>query len=257
MAPKIRLAVALQLALVLFAVGCKKHAAPAAADHSARPAAVAETSDAVIRGVVHFKGDPRKRVKIDMGQDPACDLSAHGDNLSEQYIVNDGGLANAFVYIKSGFGDQKFTAPTTPVILDQKGCRYVPHVVALMVGQTLRVLNSDMTMHNVHSEPSAPDNHYIDVSMAPGGKPAETSFLGPETMISVRCNMHPWMEAFVNVAANPYYTISDSTGHFEIHNVPAGDYTLAAVHEKLLEKTQTITVAPHSVNDVDFTFESR
>jgi len=203
---------------------------------------------------VHFDGVPPRRLKIDMGQDPACDLDSKTQNLTEQYMVDNGGLANVFIYIKSGFGDRKFEPPTTPVMLDQKGCRYVPHVLAVMIGQPLRVLNSDMTMHNVHPQPTSPDNHMSDVTQAPGGKPVDTSFEQVETMIPIRCNNHPWMEAFVNVAANPFYAISDSQGHYEIHGLPPGTYTLGAVQEKMPEQDVTITVAPHAAVQSDFTF---
>lgn len=192
-----------------------------------------------------------------MGQDPACGLSSKTPNLSEQYMVQDGDLQNVFVYIKSGLGDRKYPTPTTPVMLDQQGCRYIPHVVAIMAGQPLRVMNSDMTMHNVHPTPNMPDNHASDITQAPGGKPVDTTFTDPETMIPVRCNNHPWMEAFVNVAANPFYAITDSKGHYEIHGLPPGTYVLGAVQEKMPEQDVTITVAPHATVQDDFTFSPR
>jgi hypothetical protein len=139
-------------------------------------------------------------------------------------------------------------------MLDQKGCRYIPHVLGIMAGQPLRVLNSDMTMHNVHPLPTSLDNHSSDITQPPGGKPVDMTFDQVEMLIPIRCNNHPWMEAFVNVTSNPFYAISDSAGHYEIHGLPPGTYTLGAVHEKMPEQDVTVTVAPHATVQNDFNF---
>jgi plastocyanin len=241
---------------VLAASGCHK-SQPVPASTAATVAQPALTGDGIVTGTVHYPGGQPPRVNIDMGQDPACALSGKTPNLTEQYLVENGGLANVFVYIKSGLGGRVYPTPTTPVVLDQKGCRYEPHVVTVMVGQPLRVENSDMTMHNVHTTPELPDNHSSDITQAPGGKPVDTTFAQAEAMIPVRCNNHPWMEAFVNVAANPFYAITDSQGHYEIHGLPPGTYTLGAVHEKMPEQDVTITVAPQATVRSDFTFVTR
>lgn len=242
--------------LLLCTAGCKKPAPPPPVE-APKPVAplVDYANGGTVAGVIHAKGTFDLSIPIDMGQDPACNLPGTEPNSSEEELVKDGGLANVYIYIKSGLGNIHYPVPTTPVVLDQKGCRYVPHVLALMVGQSLLVKNSDMTMHNVHATPSAPNNHNSDITEAAGSKPVETSFLDPEVMIPFRCNNHPWMEAYVNVAANPFYTISDATGHYEIRGLPPGTYTLAAVHEHIEEQTTTITVTAHGTTTADFTLK--
>ncbi len=245
-------------ASALLAAGCHKQAAAPAAETSQPALAQPDYANGgTISGIIHAKGHFPERVPIDMGQDPTCGLASTEPNLSELFLVNDGALANVYVYVKSGLGDQKYAVPVTPVVLDQKGCRYVPHVVALMAGQKLEIKNSDMTMHNVHPMPVALDNHAVDVTQAPGGKPVDISFPNPEVMIPVRCNNHPWMEAYINVAANPFYAISDATGHYEIHGLPPGTYTIAAKQEHILpQPTQTVTVTAHGTTTADFTLSA-
>lgn len=213
---------------------------------------------ATIRGTIHFTGTAPAPVEIDMGMDPGCTLANKDTNFSQQFLVGKtGGLANVYVYIKDGLDAQNFEIPSTPVVLDQKGCRYEPHVLALMSGQTLRVMNDDPTMHNVHAQPNAPSNPEWNMSQMPKGAPIDKTFHDPEVMMPFKCNQHPWMKAFVSVAANPFFAVSDGSGNFEIHGLPPGDYTIAAVHEALGEQTQTISVAAKDDKKVDFTYAAK
>ena len=212
---------------------------------------------ATIRGVIHFTGRAPAPVQIDMGMDPGCTISDHDSNFSQQYVVNHGGLANVYIYVKQGLEDKNFAVPTTPVILDQKGCRYEPHVLALMSGQTLRILNSDPTMHNVHAQPNAPSNPQWNLSQMPKGAPIEKTFHDPEVMMPFKCNQHPWMKAYVNVAANPFYAVSDADGKFEIKGLPPGEYTIAAVHEAAGEKTETLTLSSKEDKTLGFSFAAQ
>jgi plastocyanin len=249
------------LAAIAFA-GCKSTPAPTPAQPATEPIA-AHPAPAVdpatagsITGVVHFTGKAPARVPIDMSADPACALSTD-PNLTEQYIVSDHHLANIYVYIKSGAPDSSAPANTPPVVLDQKGCRYIPHVIAVQQGGAVEFRNSDPTMHNVHTIPTQVGNQSVDISETPMGQPQTRHFDAAETMIPVRCNNHPWMEAFINVAPNRYFAVTGADGTFTLPDLPPGTYTLAAVHEKLGEEDMQITVPPKSTAKANFTFSVR
>ncbi len=208
-----------------------------------------------VSGTVHFAGKPPARIRIDMSQDPACSL-APGDNYSEQYVVHEGKLANVYVTIKSGPA-VALTVPsisTAPVVIDQVGCRYTPHVVALMRGGSVEFRNSDATMHNIHTMPVLVGEKEADVSQGPKGAPQWVRFKDPEVMVPVRCNNHPWMNAFINVADTPFFAVTDTGGHFEIKGLPAGTYVISVVHEKLGEQTMQVTVKPMATQKADFTY---
>ena len=208
-----------------------------------------------IKGTVHFKGTAPARIKIDMSMDPACAMSA-ADNLTEQYIVSGDKLANVYVYIKSGIAPSMETASATPAVLDQKGCRYTPHVIALQQGGTVVFKNSDPTMHNIHITPPT-ESGAIDISQGPMGQPQTQQFNSPQVMLPVRCNNHPWMNAFINVAPSPYFAVTGADGSFTITGLPPGTYTLAAVHEKLGEQDVQVTVPAKSTSTADFTFTAK
>lgn len=203
-------------------------------------------------GTIHFKGTPPPRVQIDMSMDPACAMAA-GENLSEQYVVNNGGLANVFVYLKSGLPGSSAPKDAPPVRIDQKGCRFVPHVAAVQQGGLVEFTNSDPTMHNVHTV-TVGGNPSIDVSQGPGAQPQVRRFDTPENMIRIGCNNHPWMNAFLNVAPNPYFAVTGPDGRFSIRGLPPGTYTLAAVHEKLGEQDVQVTVPAHGTATADLSF---
>ena len=241
----------------------KTGAAPDEAARSAAPREVAAPLDArtlgTITGTVHFAGKAPERVKIDMSQDPVCSM-ASGENLSEQYVVRNGGLANVYVYVKSGPAAAMSAlspAGQAVAVLDQKGCQYVPHVLAVMRGGSVEFRNSDATMHNIHTMPTVVGNETIDVSQGPKGSPVVRRFMTAETMLPVRCNNHPWMNAFINVSATPFFAVSDPDGRFRIAGLPPGTYALAAVHEKLGEQTATVTVEAQKSAAAQFRFERK
>lgn len=204
-----------------------------------------------IKGVVHFNGKAPERVKIDMTMDPACSLA--GTNLSEPVVVSAGKLANVFVYVKS-IAPSKAPNGTPPVVLDQKGCRFQPHVIAVQQGGEVEFRNSDPTMHNVHTLAESAGNKTLDISQAPLGQADTRRFDTPEIMLPIRCNNHPWMSAFLNVAPSPYFAVTGTDGSFTLRNVPAGAYTLAAVQEKLGEQDVQVTVPAKGSADASFTF---
>jgi len=246
-------ALALAASLVLASAGCKKQSTSTGEPGATAAYTTIDWNTAgTVTGTVHFTKKAPPRIEIDMAQDPACAMS--GTNMSEQYLVNNGGLQNVFVYVKDGLGNKVYTGPSTPVTIDQKGCRYVPHVAGVMAGQPVQFTNSDPTMHNVHMLPQVGGNQAADISQPPNGSAEQRVFHTPELMIPVRCNNHPWMQTFVNVAANPFFAVSDADGHFVIKGLPPGTYTVVAVHEELGQKIATVTVGTKQTATQDFAY---
>jgi plastocyanin len=204
---------------------------------------------ASVSGTVKFDGAAPKAAKIDMSQDPNC----AGGNTAENIVVSGGHLENVFIYVKDGLGNRTFDVPKEAVTLAQSGCKYRPHVLGVMVGQTIKIVNGDPTTHNIHPTPK--DNREWNESQAPQAPPLEKTFAREEVLLPVKCNQHPWMRMFVNVVKSPFYAVSGSDGKFEIKGLPPGDYTIAFVHEKLGEQDQKVTLAAKDSKTVDVTFK--
>jgi hypothetical protein len=124
----------------------------------------------------------------------------------------------------------------------------------MQVGQPVEFTNSDPTMHNIHTTAETPLNPEVDISQPPKGGTTQRVFAKPELMIPVRCNNHPWMNAFIDVSPSPFYAVSDENGHFEIRGLPAGTYTLVADHEELGQQTTQVTVGSKQTATADFTY---
>jgi plastocyanin len=241
--------------LLALGTGCHRGAAPGSEASNNTQTAYTQIDPATagaIEGTIHFAHKAPPRIEIDMAQDPACAMSG-APNYSEGYMVDHGHLANVFVYVKDGLGNKVYAAPTTPVVLDQKGCRYVPHVIGAMVGQQVEFRNSDPTTHNVNVQ-SVGGNTPFDISQPPNAGTIRHTFAKPELMIPVRCNNHPWMLAYINIAPNPFFAVSDQDGHFIINGLPPGVYTIVADHEKLGEQQASVTVTSHATAKLDFTY---
>jgi plastocyanin len=240
--------------LLVLAACSKKEEAPAASPMAEQPAQPAATpidpaTVATINGTVKFDGTAPKPSKIDMSQDPAC----KGPNEAENIVVSDGDLANVFVYVKDGLGNRTFDVPKDPVVLDQSGCKYHPHVLGVMAGQTIDIKNDDQTTHNIHPTPK--DNREWNESQPPSSPALEKSFAREEILLPVKCNQHPWMKMYISVVKTPFYAVTGKDGKYEIKGLPPGDYTLAFVHEKLGEQDQKVTVAAKETKTVDQSFK--
>src|SRR6185437_13262241 len=241
---------------VLVVAGCghqQKRAQEGASTGPAQP--VNSATSGTISGKVTLSGEPPTLRPINMGTDTNCQ-AAHPDPVKPEEVVTgpNGALANVVVYIKSGLGNYSFVAPKAPVVLDQKGCMYEPHVLGLMVGQPMEVKNDDPTTHNVHAMPS--DDSGWNKSQPPGAAPIEQTFDHPELAIPIQCNIHPWMKSYAFVFANPYFAVTPSTGTFELKGVPPGTYTIEAWQGKYGTQDQTVTLGARGSKQISFTFEA-
>ena len=221
------------------------------------PATPAPTDTAngpgVITGAALFEGTAPAPRPLRTDSDPLC--KPEPGAVSEVLVVGPGNaLKNVFVYVKDGLGSRTYAVPSEPVLLDQKGCRYIPHVFGLQVGQTLRVANSDAALHNVNSAPK--ENRGFNFGQPPGVPAVARVFDKPEIGIPFRCDVHSWMNAYTGVVPHPFFAVTKDDGTFEIKGLPAGTFTIEAWHEQLGTQTQTVSVSDASPAKVSFAFKS-
>ncbi len=206
-----------------------------------------------VSGTVKFDGEAPKLKPVDMNADPGCGKKHSTPMANEMLVLGAGNtLGNVFVRVKSGLAKKDYPAPTQPVVLDQDGCRYVPHVLGLLKGQTLKILNSDGLLHNVHALPTT--NKTFNMAMPATRKEAEVTFTEEEFIFKVKCDVHPWMGAYIAVMSHPYFDVTATDGKFEIANLPPGTYEIEAWHEKLATKTSSVTISGEETKAVDFSF---
>lgn len=246
------------------ALGCSPKDQSASTSPSSGHAAASNVAEApnqalgnsAIIGRVFFNGKAPASKLIRMKLDPACEQEGDAPVYSEEVVRGAGGaLANVFVYIKDGLGHNRYAAPATPVVLDQHRCRYVPRVFGIQVGQTLKILNSDRTLHNVHA--SAQQNKSFNLAMSAVQKTRTRVFDKPEVMIPLRCNVHPWMIAYAGVLDHPFYSVTDTTGGYKLSALPAGEYRLEVWHESFGTLVQDVKLTEDETQTIDFTFTRR
>jgi plastocyanin len=245
-------------AMAITGCGGKKDETP----ETAAPAASAPAGKSVdaatageVTGSVKLDGAAPKMKAINMAAEPSCSKARTSPATSEEVVTGDGGsLANVVVYVKSGLDGYSFPAPTTAAKIEQQGCQYHPHVLGIQVGQNIDVSNADQTTHNIHPIPK--DNREWNESQPPGAAPIEKSFTREEIAIPVKCNVHPWMKAYMAVLPNPYFQVTDKDGKFDLKNLPPGTYTLVAWHELYGTSEQTVTIGPKDTKAVTFTFKA-
>jgi len=245
--------------LVPFATACggAEEAATPAAPASDEPAATApDLSEAGgVAGAAMFSGEAPAAEAIQMAADPFCQ-SAHSDVvMSTPVMVDaDGGLMNVVVHISGGLEGYAFPDAMDQALLDQSGCVYNPHVLAMQTGQTIVIRNSDDTLHNVNVQPA--NNPAFNQGQPLAGMEIERTFENAEVGIPARCDVHPWMGAFISVFDHPYFSVSTAAGAFSIPQLPPGDYMIEAWHETLGTMTQNVTVAPNETAAVSIEFGS-
>lgn len=208
---------------------------------------------ASIQGRVLFTGEAPEPETISMRSDAGCARHGGEGNTKEDLVVaSDGAVKNAFVHVASGLGDRAFAPPSEPVTLDQRGCIYRPHVTGVQVGQPLKILNSDPTLHNVHtvSESNKPFNFGMSVE----GQQAVRYFHNPEIMVRAKCDVHPWMSSYIGVVAHPFFAVTGEDGSYELAGLPAGTYEIEVWHEKLGTLSATVTLSDDEAREVPFAF---
>jgi plastocyanin len=208
---------------------------------------------AIIAGKVTFSGKPPVMPVLDMSANPACERLNKNPRRAEEVVVNPNGtLRNTLVWIESGLPEARWNPPADFAKLDQEGCVYEPHVLGLMVGQTLEISNSDTVNHNIHANGRV--NEGWNVSEPPRAEKRTARFAKEEIMLPVTCGLHPWMRAYLAVVPHPFFAVTGDDGAFSIGGVPPGTYTLEAVHEKYGKRNLRITVAARETKGVEFSY---
>ena len=205
-----------------------------------------------IAGKVTFAGEVRQGGRIRMNADPSCADQHSGPTYTEDLVVADGNLKNAFVWVKSGLDGYTFDAPTGSVSLDQKGCLYDPRVFGVRTGQEISILNSDPTTHNINPTPK--NNRNWNISQGPNAAARIQSFAREEVMLPVKCNVHPWMTAYIGVVSHPYFAVTGDDGSFSLAGLPPGMYTVEVWHERLGAQEQQVTIGASESTEVSFEF---
>jgi plastocyanin len=201
---------------------------------------------------VIFQGTAPPPRPLRTDSDPLCKPEP-GATFEALLVGPENSLRNVFVYVKDGLGQRTYSVPTTPTVLDQRGCRYIPHVLGVQVGQTVHITNSDTALHNVNSSPK--ENRPFNFGQPAGVPPATRVFDKPEIGVPFRCDVHPWMNAYAGVVAHPFFAVTGANGSFEIKGLPAGTYTIEAWHEQLGTESQLVTVDGTTPAKVSFEFK--
>jgi plastocyanin len=221
------------------------------------PAKAATPIDPATTGTITARvtldGTPPPMQELTMGSFADCRKLHEGEVLAGDMLVHDGKVQNAFVWIQDGLGDRVFATPTEKVVMDQQGCLYVPRVAGAQVGQPVEFLNGDAMLHNVHGTPKA--NSGWNVALSRKGAERTLTFDKPEIMISVRCDLHPWMQGWLGIVDHPYFGVTGADGMVTLKNVPAGDYTVGVWHERFGQQSAKVTVAPQQTAQTTFTLK--
>jgi plastocyanin len=254
-------ALALGLGLLVsgYAAGCggspdTARPAPDAGTDSGAPTVQEALGASAITGTVTFAGAAPTLPPLSMAADPACAAMHEGSVPAEVLVLGSGNtMGNILVWVSEGLpAGRTWTAPTTPVVLDQKGCLYVPRVMGIMVGQPYRILNSDGILHNVNTLPKI--NRSFNQAQPAARKEMTTTFDRPEAVFEIKCDIHPWMSAYVSVFTHPFFSVTSADGQYTISGLAPGTYQITAWHERLGTRTASVTVGDDDTQTQDFEF---
>ena len=208
-----------------------------------------------ITGTVNFVGQAPALKPLDMTAEAVCHEKHGGQPAPNEALVLGPGntMGNIMVWVSEGLpAGQTWPAPETPVVLDQDGCVYKPHVMGIMVGQPYRILNSDGILHNIHTLPQI--NPQFNRGQPATVKEITTTFPKPEAMFQVKCDVHPWMSAYIGVFTHPFFSVTGTDGEFTISGLAPGTYEITAWHERLGTQEASVTVGVDETMNQDFTF---
>lgn len=207
-----------------------------------------------VTGTVTFDGKVPNLAPIAMNADPVCAKKHTAPVPNEMLVLGSGNtMGNILVWVSKGLAAGKtYPVPKTPVVIDQSGCQYKPHVMGIMAGQEYKILNSDGILHNIHALPKV--NTGWNNAMPPGVKETTKSFAKVEAAFPIKCDVHPWMGAYLAVFSNPFYSVTTTNGTYTISGLDPGTYEISAWHERLGTKTATVTVAAGQSKTQDFKF---
>jgi plastocyanin len=207
-----------------------------------------------VTGTITFTGTAPKLNPLAMDADPVCAKKHSTPAPSEMLVLGSGNtMGNVIVWVSKGLPAGKtWPAPAAPVVLDQNGCQYKPHAMGIMVGQAYRILNSDGVLHNIHSLPKI--NTSFNKPMPPTLKETTTKFDKPEPVFQIKCDVHPWMTAWIGVFTHPFFSVTGTDGKFTISGLDPGTYEITAWHERLGTQTASVTVAATGTKTQDFKF---
>ena len=210
---------------------------------------------ATVTGTVNFDGKAPTLRPLAMDADPVCAKKHSAPVPNEMLVLGNGNtMGNILVWVSKGLPAGKtFPVPKTPVTLDQNGCMYKPHVMGIMVGQTYKILNSDGVLHNIHTLPKV--NPAFNKGMPPTLKEATTVFNKPEEVFHIKCDVHPWMSAYMAVFTHPFFSATGTDGKFTISGLDPGTYEITAWHERLGTQTASVTVGASDTKTQNFTFK--
>jgi plastocyanin len=226
--------------------GCKEKPPPPVA----RTGLPGQMGTATIQGTVRLRGEPPPLPRTSRTSFAGC--GGGTPRTSAAQVSPQGALAEVFVWIRSGLPDGDYPIPHDEVLIDQRGCEYIPRVAGVRAGQTVAFRNGDETLHNVHALGRA--SNAFNFGMPLTGMQVRRSLTEPQVMVTVACDVHPWMRAFLGVVPHPFFAVTGPDGSYALKGLPPGTYSVEVWQEALGRQQQTVTVGSGDARSLDFTF---